>query len=382
MRQLLISFLAITLCACAATSDDRTQNAAQPSTPPVVDEKVLLVLTTGAPTPLVALARANGYSLIQIDPLDALGEVMVHLRIPDGRTIPEAIDEIEALQPGVTAGANHAYTLQTDASGPGIVNSMLGWPETGCRAFQNVGLIDADVGPDHPQVRTGRIVRFDARGADLPGTTTHGTLMADLMVGAGRLNSGTLFSANVVDPSVQGNTAGVDAILRALNWLRSRDVTLVNISLAGPVNKLMNRAMSGAAEKGVLFVAAAGNAGPDSPPQYPAAFPYVLAVTAVDQDLAVYRNAVRGDHIDVAAPGVDIILASGGKTRAVTGTSVATALVTSAIAADRQFFGETSIDAVRNALARSVRDLGQPGVDPVFGAGMIIAPEACRVLVN
>jgi len=68
-------------------------------------------------------------------------------------------------------------------------------------------------------------------------------------------------------------------------------------------------------------VAAVGNSGANSAPQFPAALPSVIAATAVDADGQVYDKAVHGAHVDVSAPGVDVWLAE--QNRYLTGTSVA-----------------------------------------------------------
>ena len=105
--------------------------------------------------------------------------------------------------------------------------------------------------------------------------------------------------------------AGVDDIVRAVDWLHSQGVRVVNISLAGPYNKILDRGLEAAAERGMVIVAAAGNEGAGAPPRYPAAFDYVIAVTAVDADLRVYRRAGAGDHIDFAAPVPNVVPDSG-----------------------------------------------------------------------
>ena len=322
--------------------------------------------------------RQLGYVVTQVDRLEELRETLIYLRIPQGRTIPEAIDEVEALQPGVTAGANHGYRVQALPSVAQFPNDMIGWPPRGCPAQRAVGLIDAGVTPEHPALQAGRITQATFHPSDLPPRTRHGTLMADLLIGEGRLTDAKLYSANVVDPlRATGDLAGVDAILLAVNWLKSRDVDLVNISLAGPFNKLLNRALGAAAEGGVIFVAAAGNLGPDAPPQYPAAFPFVLAVTAVDREFEVYTNAVQGEHIDLAAPGVDIVIESAGKMRVVTGTSAAAPYVTAVVAADEALVATRSLDDIRQHLEQSAVDLGPTGRDKVFGVGLIKALGAC-----
>ena len=66
------------------------------------------------------------------------------------------------------------------------------------------------------------------------------------------------------------------------------------MSFAGPRDPSLERAFKAAREQGVVLVAAAGNAGPKSPPLYPAADPSVIAVTAVDSQDRVFRGATHG----------------------------------------------------------------------------------------
>ncbi len=372
--------VALSACALVADGGEPANSQGQPA-PAIVDDRELLVLTREPPGPLTAQVQQLGYVVTRIDQLDALEEILIYLRIPAGLTIPDAIVEVEALQPGVTAGANHAYRVQALPGGQDFANEIIGWPATGCPAHRDIGLIDAGVTPDHPALATGKIVQSVFHASEAPPSTDHGTLMADLLIGEGRLTEAKLYSANVVDPvRATGDVAGVDGILRAVDWLKSQDVDLINVSLAGPFNKLLNRALGGAAADGVVFIAAAGNLGPDAPPQYPAAFPFVLAVTAVDRNLAVYRLAVQGDHIDLAAPGVDVIVKSAGKLRVLSGTSAATPYVTAMVAADADLVWPTSVDTVRRALERQATDLGPLGRDSIFGSGLIRAMNACNGL--
>ena len=82
-----------------------------------------------------------------------------------------------------------------------------------------------------------------------------------------------------------------------------------------------------------MLIAAAGNAGPNSPPLYPAADRNVIAVTATDMEDRLYTGANRGNHIAVAAPGVDVLVpAPGGNYQFTTGTSVAAAHVSGVVA--------------------------------------------------
>lgn len=375
LRRALLLLLAGFASAC--TVDPAVAPQAGPA-PEITDERELIVLTTPPADRLIAQAAARGYVLRTVYPLSELGDELVVFQIRPGLSIAEAIEEIETDVPGVTAGAHHLYRLQATTPGDrDYAAPMMRWPETGCTAVQKIGMIDAGVSGTHSGLTGGRITQRRFVAGDEPPSTDHGSLMADLLIGPGRLNGGVLYSANVVDPARgEGDAAGVVSILRAVDWMQANEVTVVNVSLAGPRNKLMNRALGRAASDGMVFVAAAGNLGPDAPPQFPAAFPFVVAVTAVDQDRAVYAQAVRGGHIDVAAPGVDILIQSEGRLRVKSGTSVAAPFVTAALAAN-PLLQTMSIETAKRELQDRAVDLGSPGHDPVFGAGLVLAPEGC-----
>src|SRR5204862_4088911 len=101
---------------------------------------------------------------------------------------------------------------------------------------------------------------------------------------------------------------------------------VINMSFAGPYDPMLQVAMKNARAKGVVLIAASGNLGPNSAPLYPAADPNVIAVTATDQNDQLFSMAVRGPHVAVAAPGVDVVVPAPDATdQLTTGTSVAAA---------------------------------------------------------
>lgn len=124
--------------------------------------------------------------------------------------------------------------------------------------------------------------------------------------------------------------------------------------------------------------AAAGNKGPQAEPVYPAAYEEVIAVTATDKQKRPYRRAGRGEHIDLAAHGVEVWTAAsiqGARPR--TGTSFAAPFVTSAIALMKAANPELTSDGIRDALTGSAEDIGEPGKDPIFGWGILNARAIC-----
>ena len=117
-----------------------------------------------------------------------------------------------------------------------------------------------------------------------------------------------------------------------------------------------------------MIVAAVGNDGPAAPPSYPASYPGVLAVTAVDGRNRALIEAGRALHLDYSAPGADMLAANAaGQWKPVRGTSFATPLV--AARASRAIAERGS--QWRAALDSEAFDLGRKGPDPVFGRGLI-----------
>jgi subtilisin family serine protease len=136
-----------------------------------------------------------------------------------------------------------------------------------------------------------------------------------------------------------------------------------------------------ARKKGLVLIAAAGNAGPKSGPLYPAAYQNVIAVTATDADDKLFHAANRGGHIAVAAPGVDLLLpAPETGYQVTTGTSFAAAEVSGIVALMLERKPDLGHEGVRKALTGTARDLGPKGADAQFGSGLVDAYEAIRSL--
>jgi subtilisin family serine protease len=156
-------------------------------------------------------------------------------------------------------------------------------------------------------------------------------------------------------------------------------VPVVNISLSGEPNLLMEAAVHRAAERGTILIAAAGNNGPSAPPAYPGAYSGVIAVTAVDQNASVFHDANQGSYIAFAAPGVRVWIPGGGSFgQYLTGTSFAAPFVAAAATlavADERY---ASPDQLSRELAAHSRHLGSPGRNPIYGYGLITAVSTCR----
>ena len=152
------------------------------------------------------------------------------------------------------------------------------------------------------------------------------------------------------------------------------------MSFAGPRDPSLARALKAAYDKGIVLIAAAGNAGPKSPPLFPGADPYVIAVTATDVDDKLFTGANRGRYISVAAPGVDILVpAPEGEYQMTTGTSVAAAEVSGIVALLLERNPKLTPADIRRILTASAKRLARGERDNNFGSGLVDPLKALQL---
>lgn len=331
-----------------------------------------LVATDQGTMALRNAAQTLGYVAGPDIVLDGLDMIMIEFDLPKGVSGLDAIDALESAAPAATVGVNHAHRLQVPeqkAEGKRYANELLNWPQAGCKAVVAVGIIDGGISPT-ASVRQHTKVIDRQFGAPSAAALRHGTEVATVLADPSRISSMTLYSASVITSDAEGNDAAGSAnLVQALNWMAIEGVKIVNMSLTGPRNKLVKRAIDSSASKGMILVAPAGNQGKNAPPQFPAALDNVIAVTAVDANKRIYRNAVQGSYVDIAAPGVDVFVPSENGGRYVSGTSIAAPFVTSSLA--------TRSGSDFGALVGTTVDLGQSGKDNAFGSGLLQLDGVC-----
>ena len=161
-------------------------------------------------------------------------------------------------------------------------------------------------------------------------------------------------------------------ILKGLDWAASRNARIVNMSFAGPPDPMLQEMLRMANARGIVLVAAVGNAGPNSPPLYPAADSAVIGVTATDAEDRLMPQANRGPQVSVAAPGVEIMAAApNGAYQVTSGTSIAAAHASGVAALMLAVKPKLSPAQVRGNLTRSAHRI--PGKRNDVGAGVIDA---------
>jgi hypothetical protein len=342
--------------------------------------------------------------VIADSPLDSIEEIAqrhrmtcpetVHLRLT-GRTlhrcrrlanqrVPEMINALR----GEVAGAqpNYIYRFvqaaQGEATAEQYAPEKLGAVEAHRLATGNgvtVAVIDSGIDPNHPDLAGAIAESYDAASADRP--HAHGTGMAGAIASRGNVlgiaPGAELLAVRAFNGSRQDAEGTTLNILKGLDWAAEKGARVVNMSFAGPADPRLKDALAKANAKGMVLIAAAGNAGSNSPPLYPAADPGVIAVTAVDASDILFSGANRGKHIAVAAPGVDVLVpAPDAGYQLTTGTSVAAAEVSGVVALLIERNPRLTPKDIRRILMRTAKHLGARGAERDYGAGLVNALQA------
>ena len=310
------------------------------------------LLVMDVPADALGPALEAGFTVLSREEVEGLGLSLLRVGVPAGMGLAEAQGTLALLLPEAQVSADNLHFQS--GSPNGAVNALSA--QGALASAAPVGMIDGAPGSS---VRVAETRGF-AEGAPFP--SHHGSSVASLLAHAG---AGTIRVADVYGTDNAGGNAL--AMAKGLGWLVSRGSKVVTISLVGPRNAVLERAIDAAQRKGVVVVAAVGNDGPAAPPAYPASYAGVVAVTAVDGKRRALIEAGRALHLDYAAPGADIYGRNAkGKRIGLRGTSFATPLVAArvsrAIGQGRNW---------RSALDEEAIDLGHKGHDDTYGRGLV-----------
>jgi subtilisin family serine protease len=236
-----------------------------------------------------------------------------------------------------------------------------------------IAVIDSGIDVKHPELANSVADNFDALGSK-EGPHVHGTGIAGAIVAHARLMGSApearLLAIRAFGAGANGAESTSYVILKALDYAAEHGAQIINMSFAGPKDPLIERGVAATASRGILMVAAAGNAGAKSPPLYPAANPNVIAVSGTDAQEKLFAASNRGNYIAIAAPGADIFLpAPDEKYQITSGTSFSAAYVSGVAALILERNPALKPNDVRAILTKTARDLGAPGRDDLFGAG-------------
>ena len=227
---------------------------------------------------------------------------------------------------------------------------------------------------------------FDTGEYPLPDSglgASHGTFVTGLI----KLISpeSQIMPLRALGPSGKGNTFAIaKSIYHAIRF----DADVINMSFGSYHDSyLLRSACQNALDAGIVLVAAGGNDSTVSP-IYPAAYPGVIGVSAIDNDGFAADFSNYGSSIDICAPGVDIYstLTGGYEWGTWTGTSFSTPQVAAACAMIRSVNPGFTVDEIRTHLCMTAqRDLG-PGTidvpDPYYGYGRLDVAGAIWTLAS
>jgi subtilisin family serine protease len=365
---------------------------AQPDRQQLVADEILAAVSLAAPPGIEGeIAQRYGLQRLEAWPINLLAQRLVRYRIPDGRAVDAVLAAMQGDAQITASQPNFLYGRQAkagDAKPASLQYALAKLRVPAAHALSRgkgtlVAIIDSGIDATHPDLAGIVSGKFTAAGEpDALPVDPHGTEVGGIVGARGAIN-GVAPEARLLDVRVFDYDGGSEmlatslAVLRGLDWAGSRKAAVINMSLSGPADSLIERAVSALTRNGAVVVAAAGNGGSGAPAAFPAAYGDVIAVTATDSADSLYAQANHGSYIDVAAPGVDVLSPSLASAYSMTsGTSFAAAHVSGVVALMLSRKPGMTPEEVRRALAAGAGDLGKPGIDAEFGAGLVDALNA------
>ena len=300
--------------------------------------------------------RALGFSVNRATPADAtLGLDFVVLRDTRSRSTARAMRALQRAAPDATFTYQHLYLPAGQAD---VASTTSATAPSSSTSARRVGLIDGGVDPADPALVRARIEQHGCKTATV---SRHGTAVAARLVAG---DPDTLYAADLwCGDAVGGATSN---LVDALAWMAREHVAVINISLVGPDNPVLARAVQAMIARGHVLVSAVGNDGPAAPPLFPAAYPGVIGVSGVDARDRVLPESGSGDQVDFCASGV-----IGSGRDALRGTSFAAPIVARKAARLLDAPREDAATQVQQQLIDVARPLGAPGHDPRYGYGLL-----------
>ena len=318
------------------------------------------VLTSGLEAYQLARIERAGFKVIRRSEIAELGitvEVVEH----DDLSASQAIKRLRRIDPDGRFDLNHVYFESSAGPAQGLVASVPMQSSLGARAV--VGMIDTGVAPIVESSARVRIVRRSFSSG--PAVAAHGTAVAALL--ARERGMITIYAADIFGVGMQGGTA--ELLARALGWMASQRVPVINVSMVGPSNGLVGAATNAMIVRGYIIVAPVGNDGPRAELLYPASYPGVIAVSAAGADGRLLPEASRVKRVDFVGPGIATVPDPSGRMTVVRGTSFAAPIVSRQLA---DLVTSPNPGAARRALSlHSSKAIRRRASGNAFGRGLV-----------
>ncbi|MEU5593722.1 type VII secretion-associated serine protease mycosin [Streptomyces sp. NPDC020298] len=306
-----------------------------------------------------------------------------------------------ALLPSTAAYADGIRAQQWALS---AMHTQEAWRTTKGKGI-TVAVLDTGVEDDHPDlvgnVLPGKdMINFGAQRGDRA-WARHGTAMAGIIAGHGHgpgdgdgvigiAPEAKILPVRVIledGDSARGKARATrgDALAEGIRWAADQGVDVINLSLgddsvSAHPEPSEDEAVQYALKKGVVVVASAGNGGKKGDHiSYPAAYPGVIAATAVDRYGTRADFSTRRWYATVSAPGVDVVIADPDhKYYQGWGTSAASAFVSGAVALVKAAHPGLTPAQIKKLLEDTARDAPSGGRDDSRGYGMIDPAAAIK----
>ncbi len=265
------------------------------------------------------------------------------------------------------------------------------WPSGNTGDVIKVAVVDTGISLTHPDLAANikGSVNTISPGKSANDDNGHGSHVAGTIAAVnnslgvvGVAPNVDLYAVKVLNRNGSGYLSD---IIEGLDWSIANGMNVVNMSLGTSSDvQSFHDAVIRVHNAGIVQVVAAGNSG--GLVGYPAAYPEVIAVSAVDANNVIASWSSRGPEVDVSAPGVSIYSTYKGTSYAtLSGTSMASPHVAGVVAlilstpvgvADANGNGRWDPDEVQTKLQNTATDLGAAGYDNLYGWGLVNAVAA------
>ena len=291
------------------------QGQVQPQT---VARQILVLINQNQPQSLGnELARVHGLERLSSQSIELLGVRAELFRVRGGRSDAVVLAALQRDGRVRSAQFNRRYfhsqgARHQTAAIPQYGPLKIRLPDAHQLALGRkvvIAVINSGVDTAHPDLKGAVVRSYNAAGSPDTAPDFHGTAVAGIIRARGIVEGVAPQAEILAVRAFRKSSAGAlpetntHILLTAIDWAVKNGARVLNMSFVGSRDAALQELLEAVSQKRIVLVAAAGNAGPRAPPAFPAAYPGVIAVTAVDEADRRYQHANRGGYIAVAAPG-------------------------------------------------------------------------------
>jgi subtilisin family serine protease len=332
-------------------------------------------------------ALMEKFGVVKIKDLDLIGGKAVLLSPKAIKALAESKGVVRVEEDAMVYATGKAVSqpLQVIPWGIGRIGAPQVWNVTAGAGIK-VAVIDTGIDFKHPDLAANIIGGYNAINPlkSAQDDNGHGTHVAGIIAAAdnsiGVVGAGPQINLYAVKVLNRAGSGYISDIIEGLDWAMQKGAQVVNMSLGTSSDvQSMHDALIRLNQVGIVIVAAAGN-NSGGAVDYPGAYPEVIAVSATDSGDKIASFSSIGQQVDLAAPGASIFSTYKGATyKALSGTSMASPHVAGAAAlllsqtekCDVDLNGICSPVEVLQKLRATATDFGEPGVDNIYGAGLV-----------